>query len=480
MGRIVTALLAAAGLWLGGSDARAQGGAERTLDELRERLGAQERELEALRRELERLATPGATEPLQSGDGAGSSGGGGSGGVASGGAGAGGWGPFTLEPFAISGWNGAWRLGLEGRLHLDGRFVLDPGRGDYADGFEVRRGRFGFELTLYEILEARLSLEGGRTRDTDLRDAYVRLRPFPWFELWAGQTLLPYSPERLTSANHIDHAERTMIVASLVGQREVGVMARGLLPGGFVGYALGIFNGEGQNVALEELRDDRFDLVGRLEVMPLGDRRLRLGSSLIHSPPREGRAELEVIRTVGDQITPFLVYALDRRRGDRFRAEGDARLGFEVVELSAELHVDRQEDVLSSSGSEGNLTNWGWFVNLSGVLGGTFELQELGGVVVVPRAPLYDPRTSTYGPGALQLALRYEELRADERTVERGYAAGAELARAVTSSLHWFLWRTVRFTLSYTYTDLERGRAIVDGEGISDEHALIGRITVYF
>ncbi len=478
MTRGIAVLLTAGAVLLGADLARAQAsGGEPTLGELRERVNAQERELEALRREVERLAAPGATEPTQGGEGGAGAEEGGPGGASGAGSA---WGPFTLEPFAISGWSGAWRLALEGRLQLDGRFVLDPARGDYADGFEVRRGRFGFKLRLYEILEARLSVEGGRTSDADLRDAYVRLRPFRWFELWAGQMLLPYSPERLTSANHIDHAERTMIVAHLVGERDVGVMARGLLPGNFVGYALGIFNGEGQNVALDDLRDDRFDLVGRLEVMPLGDRRLRFGSSLIYSPPREGAADLDEVRTVGDEITPFLIYDLDRRRGDRFRVEGDGRLGFEVVELTAELHVDRHEDVLSSGGGEGNLTNWGWFVNLSGVLGGAFELQRRGGVVVVPSAPLYDPRTSTYGPGALQLSLRYEEFRADERTLERGFATGAELARAVTSSLHWYLWQTVRFTLSYTYTDLERGRAIVDGETVGDEHALIGRIAVYF
>jgi hypothetical protein len=99
-------------------------------------------------------------------------------------------------------------------------------------------------------------------------DAYLALAPFgDRLIVQAGQFDVPFTLENRTSDAYTDFIERAMVARSLGAPRnkEVGVMAHGLLGDGRFYYSAGLFNGEGP-----EFRniDNQSDTIGRLVATP--------------------------------------------------------------------------------------------------------------------------------------------------------------------------------------------------------------------
>lgn len=212
------------------------------VEGLRRRVEEQSRALEDLRREVERLgADPAPTSSASS------------------------WtDKVRVGTFWIESADGDHRLALHARLHLDARF--DLASDFFDDTFQVRRARVEVDGRVFRKVEYKLGLEFGRTQGANLRDAWIKLVPLEAVQLWAGQMLLPFSTERLTSSNVMKHPERPIIVADLLESRDIGVMLHGILLEGLLRYSAGIYNGNGQNQRVDN--DDDKDLVGRLELLP--------------------------------------------------------------------------------------------------------------------------------------------------------------------------------------------------------------------
>jgi hypothetical protein len=115
-------------------------------------------------------------------------------------------------------------------------------------------------------------------------DNYVALAPFgDRFILQAGQFDAPFTLENRTSDAYTMFIERSLTVRSVAVPRnkEVGVMAHGLLGDGVLYYSAGVFNGDGPDF---RNFDNQPDAIGRVTVSPFaGDegmfRRLTIGGS---------------------------------------------------------------------------------------------------------------------------------------------------------------------------------------------------------
>jgi len=115
-------------------------------------------------------------------------------------------------------------------------------------------------------------------------DDYVSLVPFGnRLILQAGQFDAPFTLENRTSDNYTTFIERSMVARSLGVPRnkEVGVMAHGLLGDGVFYYSAGVFNGNGPGF---RNFDNQPDAIGRLVVYPFAVRegmfrRLEVGGS---------------------------------------------------------------------------------------------------------------------------------------------------------------------------------------------------------
>lgn len=138
--------------------------------------------------------------------------------------------------------------------------------------YEQPNGTNGFELTNFRL---KLSGEFDKgigyavqtafTRSPSILDAKVYYKISNAFIVDAGLFKSPFSREFLISAANIDFVNRAQL-ADLAPNRQIGVMARGIIPGTALNYSAGVFNGNRFTTA----GNDNNDLLyaGRLSLNP--------------------------------------------------------------------------------------------------------------------------------------------------------------------------------------------------------------------
>jgi hypothetical protein len=95
-----------------------------------------------------------------------------------------------------------------------------------------------------------------------LRDAYLQFTANPQVAVRVGQMVMPFGLERLTSLAKLELIDRSVIGASLVPSRDLGLMVFNVTPWrGWISYGAAILNGTGQNRADD---NDAKDVVGRI------------------------------------------------------------------------------------------------------------------------------------------------------------------------------------------------------------------------
>ena len=164
-------------------------------------------------------------------------------------------------------------LKLGGFAQLSGS-VWDPG----VDTFSLRRARLA--LTGEIVKNLRFKLAADLVKSPALLDAAVEFEPSKAVGLRAGQFLVPFSLESVTSTADIDMANRSTVVEALAAGRDNGASGRdvGVVLFGscsILEYAFGFVNGAGIN---KPDTNSRKDFSGRLVLRPL--KFLAVGGSL--------------------------------------------------------------------------------------------------------------------------------------------------------------------------------------------------------
>jgi phosphate-selective porin len=161
-----------------------------------------------------------------------------------------------------------------GRLQVDGAFFP---RQTPKSGAYIRRARVELRGWLGPLFYFDVSSDfaPGPPADTDAApsvfpaaDDYLAFAPFgDQFIVQAGQFDAPFTLENRTSDAYTDFIERAMVARTFGAPRnkEVGIMAHGLVADGRFYYSGGVFNGEGP-----EFRniDNQSETIGRLVVTP--------------------------------------------------------------------------------------------------------------------------------------------------------------------------------------------------------------------
>lgn len=145
-----------------------------------------------------------------------------------------------------------------------------------TDGILVRRMRLVFAGHLFSPKLTYYIQLGFATRDLEsdllvpLRDAYATWQPLRDLGIRFGQMKVPFGRQRVVSSSALEMVDRSIVVAELSLDRDVGVY---LFSDDFLGqkgrlkYAVGIFGGQGRN------RPPGRDAVlyfGRFQVNPFG------------------------------------------------------------------------------------------------------------------------------------------------------------------------------------------------------------------
>ncbi|MGH7497844.1 MAG: porin [Gemmatimonadales bacterium] len=147
-------------------------------------------------------------------------------------------------------------------------------RGTYRDGVGLTgtlnrarltaTGNASRNVTFRIQGEFRTGSVGTGQASVSLTDGYIRYKPGA-FGIQAGQFKTPFTREYLTSIADVETADRSTVVDSIAPKRDIGIMADYDVKG-IATLALGVFNGEGQNVSANA--DSSLLWVGRVTVKP--------------------------------------------------------------------------------------------------------------------------------------------------------------------------------------------------------------------
>lgn len=180
---------------------------------------------------------------------------------------------------APAGWNGEHFF----LRSPDGQFTLLPlgylntnyssyvGDGAPPNSFTVRRARFGFLGTYGANVDYAFLFDAANASANGIavRDMYVNFKPFPQFQVQAGQFKEPFSQEIGTGITNVEFLERSLVTVlypSAAGVfRAPGVSAHGDIDGGVVQYWAGVFNGKG---IIAGSTTNELETVGRLRFAP--------------------------------------------------------------------------------------------------------------------------------------------------------------------------------------------------------------------
>lgn len=156
------------------------------------------------------------------------------------------------------------------------------------DTFDVRRARLDLRAAPTERLDLRLQTElaGSSAKILDATAAYQLSQTH---KLTAGQFLIPFSLENVTSNTRLETINRSQVVEALVARgsdvignhngRDTGLQAGGSFfeycNRKLIEYAVGVFNGSGIN---RTDQDEQKDIIGRVVFRVLDD--LSIGASI--------------------------------------------------------------------------------------------------------------------------------------------------------------------------------------------------------
>ncbi len=371
-------------------------------------------------------------------------------------------------------------LRLRGLLNVDSRWYPDDGGIGDNDGFFLRRARPILEGSLFRDFEFRFTPEFGGSSPV-IRDAWVNYHHADGLQFMIGKMKPPGGLDRWQSVANIPFVERSL-VAGLWPVRELGVLLHGelwtgaeadtkrLAAEGVVNYALGAFNGTGDDRAAGNSdTDGNTELAARLFVHPFlrrGPQALRgfglgIAGTYGQSEGSGGLPSGGVYGTEGQQD----MFAYRSGNGDapataNVTADGNHwRIGPQAywyhgpLGVQAEFGISSQE-LRRDDGTTSRLraNHQAWSVNASWLLTG----EDASFKAVTPKRN-FAPHSG--GLGALQLVARYSVFDFDN-DVFPNFADPAESATRANAwgvGLNWYLNRNVRLMLNYLQTDFTGG-----------------------
>lgn len=168
--------------------------------------------------------------------------------------------PLPRSRFAFESKDQDFAMNVGARIQA--RYVLADLQHETSHLFQIRRARltfkghaFGRDNRFYLQLgfspadmTGGLLSDDGSPRRVPLRDARIEFHQIPWAQVWIGQMKVPYSRERIVSDAHLDLMERSVLNDEFNLDRDIGAQVRASELAGRVGYAVGVFSGQGRNV----------------------------------------------------------------------------------------------------------------------------------------------------------------------------------------------------------------------------------------
>jgi phosphate-selective porin OprO and OprP len=345
---------------------------------------------------------------------------------------------WQVEPFSLENPSAGFKIALKGYVQADFRSYQDwgvenaEGESTLPDDFEWRRARFGFEGE-WKRLSFEATVDPAFDEGDQLKDTWVGLRLTKAFQIRGGYIKVPVGPEFLTSPSKIDFVERAAAVDSLGPNRDWAGLLHGEASRA-VEYQVGVFAGDAR------ASDGRAGTTvgARLVLKPF--RWLDLGGSFsqgdVQADPAGPGLDPDPKGLSGKSATGYRFFPSVFVDGRRLRWGADARIQAGPVAVWGEFLRAREERKGQGPTLEDlpDVQGDGWSANATWLVTGEKKTRTIR-----PDRSLFG------GPGAVEVAVRYEGLRFDD-VEDEGFESAGNRARnvrpagyrAFTGGLSWW------------------------------------------
>lgn len=386
---------------------------------------------------------------------------------------------------------GGMELRLGGAFQSDYRYYAEDERSD--NRFDIRRARLRFngQLTRYVRFGMEYEFQGNET--DNLIDAWGEVGPQA-MALRFGQFKEPFSLEWQSRDKAQLFAERSM--GYFLGpRRDIGLMLHGALFDASFHYAVGLFNGDGDDGSTGGAEHDEPELAGRIAATPfklLSNplKSLQFGVSGSYAEIDTINVNLRVQSTgmVGTDSYLYILshntkFGVIQQVGQRLRLGAEAAWAVGPVLLQGEYIQLKYTDIQSAGANPSEAEFSSWYGAVAWWLTG--ENPSLEGGIVQPIYPLrfFNPEEGTWG--AFCLAARLEHFTGDEQWINPTANTSVKEADAATIALNWVLYPMCRVILDFTHTELSepiRVRVLPDGsiDYVDEENVVTLRFGIDF
>ena len=389
--------------------------------------------------------------------------------------------------FSIQSADNSNNIKLRGVLHVDGRALLSDDDTIVDDQFLLRRVRPIVEGTVGGIYDFRFTPDFAQGR-TVIQDAYVTGRFAPGFQVTGGKFKAPIGLERLQSANDIRFVERAY-PTSLVTNRDIGLQVAGNVLDDRFTYQVAFLNGANDGRSSEDFSDvevnDDKEWAARIFAQPFANsdsfalRGLGLGVAGSFTS-QEGTATQTLLpqyRTPA-QSTFFKYRSAAVATGDRTRIAPQFFYYAGRFGLLGEWTEGSQDVALAGTLGlrEDRVDTTAWQIQAAFFLTG--EEESFKGYK--PNS-VFSLENGTWG--GWEIVARYHELEIDDAAFAGGAdsfadpLASARKASTIGVGLNWYLNQNVKWMLNYEVTSFDGGAADGDRE---DEEAILTRVALGF
>jgi phosphate-selective porin OprO/OprP len=390
--------------------------------------------------------------------------------------------------FSIQSADNSNNIKLRGVLHVDGRALLSDDDTIVDDQFLLRRVRPIVEGTVGGIYDFRFTPDFAQGR-TVIQDAYVTGRFAPGFQVTGGKFKAPIGLERLQSANDIRFVERAY-PTSLVTNRDIGLQVAGNVLDDRFTYQVAFLNGANDGRSSEDFSDvevnDDKEWAARVFAQPFANsdsfalRGLGLGVAGSFTS-QEGTATQTLLpqyRTPA-QSTFFKYRSAAVATGDRTRIAPQFFYYAGRFGLLGEWTEGSQDVALAGTLGlrEDQVDTTAWQIQAAFFLTG--EEESFKGYK--PNS-VFSLENGTWG--GWEIVARYHELEIDDAAFAGGAdsfadpLASARKASTIGVGLNWYLNQNVKWMLNYEVTSFDGGAA--DGGDREDEEAILTRVALGF
>ena len=324
---------------------------------------------------------------------------------------------WKVEAFSLEKPSAGFRIALKGYIQADWSSYQDwtaedaDGNSSLPPDFEWQRARIGLEGE-WRRLSFEVDVDPAFDKGDELKDLWIDLRLSKAFQIRGGNIKPPVSPEFLSSPAKTDFVERAAVVDSIGPNRDWGALVHGEISR-VVEYQAGVFDGD------DRASDGRAGTTAAARLVLKPARWLDFAGSFsqgdVQADPVGPGLDPEPKGLSGTSVSGYRFFPSVHVNGRRLRWGADARVQAGPFSLWGEFLETREQ----RKGQGPTL------LDLPEVRANGWSATATWLVTGEKKARTIRPDRSLFGgPGAVELAARYEELRFDDVENEGFESAG--------------------------------------------------------